>query len=120
MSEETDNISSSTFSYDNDEGVRLSPDAFSLSKLAEALADGDRGGYHKVYEISASDNEIPNSVVRVAAPAFPSSDKVESEIATLQYIACNTTIHRDTPLVYAWNTKVDNPIDPSTGHITGL
>ncbi|KAJ4466142.1 hypothetical protein C8J55DRAFT_440070 [Lentinula edodes] len=115
MFEETDSIS--TFSYDSsDEGA--SPDAFSLSQLAEAVRTVFRiddcvlvklaeGGYHKVYEISASDNEIPSSVVRVAALAFP-RDKVESEIATLQYIACNTTIH--TPLVYAWNTEDDNPV----------
>ncbi|KAJ3860792.1 hypothetical protein EV359DRAFT_48465, partial [Lentinula novae-zelandiae] len=41
------------------------------------------------------------------APAFP-KDKLESEVATLQYIALHSSIH--TPHVYAWNTENDNPV----------
>ncbi|GAW07920.1 kinase-like protein [Lentinula edodes] len=75
---------------------RLCIQECNLVKLAE-------GGYHKVYKVSG-DLRI---VVRVAAPAFP-KDKLESEVATLQYIASHSSIH--TPHVYAWNTENDNPV----------
>ncbi|KAJ3831856.1 hypothetical protein F5878DRAFT_45819 [Lentinula raphanica] len=112
MAEESDILS--TFSYDSDEDAL--PHTFSLSGLQEVVKQAvgipdcqllklAQGGYHKVYQVSGSN--APPIVARVAAPAFP-KDKVESEIATLQYIASHTKIH--TPIVYAWNTEDDNPV----------
>jgi len=46
-------------------------------------------------------------VVRVAAPAFP-KDKLESEVATLKFLAANT--HIPVPKVYAWNSDASNPV----------
>ncbi|KAJ4501000.1 hypothetical protein C8R41DRAFT_749818 [Lentinula lateritia] len=110
MLQDTDHLS--TFFYDNDE--ETSPDTFSLTQLTKAVGAAmciqecnlvklAEGGYHKVYKVSG-DLRI---VVRVAAPAFP-KDKLESEVATLQYIALHSSIH--TPHVYAWNTENDNPV----------
>ncbi|KAJ7057112.1 hypothetical protein C8F01DRAFT_992114, partial [Mycena amicta] len=102
------------FSYDGDEDA--TPDSFSLTKLGDAVNECiDRkcnlvkmaeGGYHKVYEVY-SDNVPVNIVARVAAPAFP-RDKVESEIATIQYIASHTSI--PTPRVYGWNSDDSSPV----------
>ncbi|KAJ6554017.1 hypothetical protein DFH09DRAFT_1318675 [Mycena vulgaris] len=60
----------------------------------------------QVYDVFSGD-EPSGVVARVAAPAFP-KDKVESEIATMQYIAAHTTIH--TPRVYGWNSDASNPV----------
>ncbi|KAJ7652127.1 hypothetical protein DFH06DRAFT_1331335 [Mycena polygramma] len=118
---DTDNCSE--FSYDGEEGT--TPDSFSISELENAVTSlieleatsrncGNlklvklaEGGYHKVYEVLDNKSEILNIIARVAAPAFP-KDKIESEIATLQYIASHTSIH--TPRVYGWNSDSTNPV----------
>ncbi|KAF8962288.1 hypothetical protein BDZ97DRAFT_1599750, partial [Flammula alnicola] len=102
----------SMFSYDGDGD----PDTFSLHELRavvnshfssvcslEKLAEG---GYHKVYDI-VQDDGTPLGVVRVAAPAFP-KDKIESEVATLKFLAAHTRI--PVPTVYAWNSDASNPV----------
>lgn len=104
--------STSTFSYD-EEG---DPDTFSLHELKsvvnshfnttcnlEKLAEG---GYHKVYEIMCMDG-LSLGVIRVAAPAFPKY-KVESEVATLKYLAAHSCI--PVPKVHAWNSDASNPV----------
>ncbi|KAJ6447508.1 hypothetical protein C8R45DRAFT_948495 [Mycena sanguinolenta] len=112
--EETDHCSE--FSYDGDEDA--TPDSFSLTKLGDAvnecigrkcnLVKMAEGGYHKVDARSMFTGDEPvNIVARVAAPAFP-RDKVESEIATIQYIASHTGI--PTPRVYGWNSDDSNPV----------
>lgn len=108
----TSDDASSTFSYDG-EGVH---DTFSLSGLRgvvnshfnanctiEKLA---QGGYHKVYDISKDDGTSVG-VVRVAAPAFP-RDKLESEVATLKYLAAHTNI--PVRKVFAWDSDAANPV----------
>ncbi|KAI5992535.1 hypothetical protein EDD15DRAFT_2388290 [Pisolithus albus] len=74
-------------------------EACHLQKLAE-------GGYHQVYEALRKDGTVLG-VVRVAAPAFP-KDKLESEVATLKYLASKTQI--PVPQVYAWNSDASNPV----------
>ncbi|KAJ6498133.1 hypothetical protein C8R47DRAFT_1010006 [Mycena vitilis] len=118
--DDTDNCSE--FSYDGDEGT--TPDPFSISELEKAvraspMSDPEakcgnlklvklaEGGYHKVYEVLDNNSEPLDIVARVAAPAFP-KDKLESEIATMQYIASHTSIH--TPRVYGWNSDNTNPV----------
>ncbi|KAJ7039726.1 kinase-like domain-containing protein [Mycena alexandri] len=107
--EETDD-SHSTFSYDSEEDA--TPASFSTTELEKVVREHlhsdtcklvklAQGGYHKVYEVLTTDSKPLNVVVRVAAPAFP-KDKVESEIATMQYIAEHTIVH--TPRVHHWNT----------------
>ncbi|EDR02793.1 uncharacterized protein LACBIDRAFT_308054 [Laccaria bicolor S238N-H82] len=108
----TSDVTSSTFSYDG-EGVA---DTFSLTELRgvvnshfnakctiEKLA---QGGYHKVYNISKDDGTSVG-IVHVAAPAFP-RDKLESEVATLKYLATHTNI--PVPRVFAWDSDAANPV----------
>ncbi|KAI6028995.1 kinase-like domain-containing protein [Pisolithus marmoratus] len=103
----------SSFSYDDE----AEPDTFSLHQLGAAVSSHfgqDRcdpkklaeGGYHKVYEVLRKDG-TSLGVVRVAAPAFP-KDKLESEVATLKYLASQTQI--PVPQVYAWNSDATNPV----------
>ncbi|KAI6102360.1 kinase-like domain-containing protein [Pisolithus croceorrhizus] len=102
----------STFSYDDE----ADPDTFSLYQLGVAIDShfGEachlkklaEGGYHKVYEVLQKDGTVLG-VVRVAAPAFP-KDKLESEVATLKYLAAQTQI--PVPQVYAWNSDASNPV----------
>ncbi|KAI6020795.1 kinase-like domain-containing protein, partial [Pisolithus microcarpus] len=102
----------STFSYDDE---LADPDTFSLYQLGVAvdthfgeachLKKLAEGGYHKVYEALQKDGAVLG-VVRVAAPAFP-KDKLESEVATLKYLASRTQI--PVPQVYAWNSDASNP-----------
>ncbi|KAK7055388.1 kinase-like protein [Favolaschia claudopus] len=110
--EETDQISE--FDYDSDD--ETAPGPFSLTKLTEiasttaekncTLVKLAEGGYHKVYDV-LSDGEPVGMVARVAAPAFP-KDKLESEIATMQYVASHTSIH--TPRVHVWNSNGNNSV----------
>jgi aminoglycoside phosphotransferase (APT) family kinase protein len=65
------------------------------------------GGFHKIYDISAADGRCMGAVVRVAAPAFPRV-KMDSEVATLKYVAEHTSL--PVPKVYAWNTNGANPV----------
>jgi aminoglycoside phosphotransferase (APT) family kinase protein len=101
----------SMFSYDG----QGDPVTFSLHKLSavvnshfstvcrlEKLAEG----CHKVYDIVQENGSSPG-VVRVAAPAFP-KDKLESEVATLRFLAAHT--HIPVPTVYAWNSDPSNPV----------
>ncbi|KAF9224654.1 hypothetical protein BS17DRAFT_703073 [Gyrodon lividus] len=102
----------STFSYDGE----ADPDTFSLPQLGVAvdshfgtvceLRKIAEGGYHKVYEV-LQENGTSLGVARVAAPAFP-KDKLESEVATLKYLAAQTQI--PVPQVYAWNSDASNPV----------
>lgn len=102
----------STFSYDGE----ADPDTFSLYQLGVAvnshfgkacnLKKLAEGGYHKVYDVHQEDG-TSLGVVRVAAPAFP-KDKLESEVATLKYLASQTRI--PIPQVYAWNSDASNPV----------
>ncbi|KAI6137239.1 hypothetical protein F5141DRAFT_75254 [Pisolithus sp. B1] len=102
----------STFSYDDE----ADPDTFSLYQLGVAIDShfGEachfkklaEGGYHKVYEVLQKDGTVLG-VVRVAAPAFP-KDKLESEVATLKYLAAQTQI--PVPQVYAWNSDASNSV----------
>ncbi|KAF7326629.1 Kinase-like protein [Mycena venus] len=94
--DETDRCSE--FSYDGDEDA--TPDSFSLTKLEEAREVITRS---TVY----FDDEPFDIVARVAAPGFP-KDKVESEIATIQYIASHTDI--PVPRVYGFNSDNSNPV----------
>ncbi|KAK7055398.1 hypothetical protein R3P38DRAFT_1355404 [Favolaschia claudopus] len=106
--EETDQISE--FDYDSDD--ETAPDPFSLTKLTEIVsttAEKDctlvklvEGGYHKIHDV-LSDGQPAGIVARVAAPAFP-KDKLESEIATMQYVASHTNIH--TPRVHGRTTPL--------------
>ncbi|KAJ7151216.1 hypothetical protein C8R46DRAFT_1008055 [Mycena filopes] len=113
--QDNDNVSS-TFSYDSDEDA--TPASFSITELEKAVREHlhldscklvklGEGGYHKViYDVLTPESKPLNVVVRVAAPAFP-KDKMESEIATMQYITQHTDIH--TPTVHHWNTET-NPV----------
>ncbi|KAJ7098639.1 kinase-like domain-containing protein [Mycena belliarum] len=111
--QDTDDVIS-IFSYDSDEDA--TPASFSTTELEKAVREHlhldscrlvklAEGGYHKIYEVLAADSKPLNVVVRVAAPAFP-KDKMESEIATMRYIAEHTDIH--TPMVYHWNTDINS------------
>ncbi|KLO04574.1 hypothetical protein SCHPADRAFT_840467 [Schizopora paradoxa] len=106
----------SVFSYDEEEGCI--PDQFSLTALrAEAdrifyprkcsLQKFEEGGYHKVYDIKTSDGEDMGVVARVACPAFP-KDKMDSEVATLKYLAKKTSV--PVPAVIFWNSDADNAV----------
>ncbi|KAI6146761.1 hypothetical protein BKA82DRAFT_4155572 [Pisolithus tinctorius] len=84
----------STFSYDGE----ADPDTFSLYQLGACnLKKLAEGGYHKVYDVHQEDG-TSLGVVRVAAPAFP-KNKLESEVATLKYLASQTQI--PVPQVYS-------------------
>ncbi|KAF8127591.1 phosphotransferase enzyme family-domain-containing protein [Boletus edulis] len=102
----------STFSYDGDGEA----DTFSLHQLratvnshfcvACQLRKLAEGGYHKVYEVIGEDATVLG-IVRVASPAFP-RDKLESEVATLRFLATHTEI--PVPQVFAWNSDPFNPV----------
>jgi len=108
MASETDSI----FSYDG-EGES---DSFSLSLLTAAVTEYfqtrcqlvklAQGGFHKVYDVVRTDTKSVDAVVRVASPAFP-KDKLESEVATIQYLAAHTRV--PVPRVYSWNSDASNP-----------
>ncbi|KIM48606.1 hypothetical protein M413DRAFT_60457 [Hebeloma cylindrosporum] len=71
-----------------------------LRKLAE-------GGNHKIYDIisaGAAADDV-KYLLRVPSPDFP-VDKLSSEVATLQYIADNTSV--PVPKVLAWSTEPFN------------
>ncbi|KLO05167.1 hypothetical protein SCHPADRAFT_809016, partial [Schizopora paradoxa] len=71
-----------------------------LEKLAE-------GGFHKVYNVKKENWDELGFVARVACPCFP-KDKLESEVATLKYIAEKTSI--PVPKVIAWNSDASNEV----------
>jgi Ser/Thr protein kinase RdoA (MazF antagonist) len=105
--------SSSTFTYE-DGGTPHSIDILQLRKVVSehmgtpcTITKMAEGGFHKVYDISADDGRCIQAVVRVAAPAFP-RDKMDSEVATLKYIAKHTSL--PVPKVYTWNTNATNPV----------
>ncbi|KLO06344.1 hypothetical protein SCHPADRAFT_838187 [Schizopora paradoxa] len=106
----------SVFDYDEEEGTVT--DKFNLTSLiSEAnrilspkkclLTKLEEGGYHKVYDVRTSDGEDTGIVARVACPAFP-KDKMESEVATLKYLAEKTSV--PVPTVIFWNSDADNAV----------
>ncbi|CAH0045876.1 unnamed protein product [Clonostachys solani] len=69
----------------------------------------DDGAYHKIYDITQT-NSSPTSVAyifRVAVPVDPVY-KMESEMATLEYVRQKTTIPVPRPI--AWNSSAANPL----------
>ncbi|KAM6498531.1 Protein kinase-like domain containing protein [Amanita muscaria] len=100
----------SIFSYDGE----AESNSFSLSLLTAAVAEYFQtpcqlvklaeGGFHKVYDVVR--NGTVDAVVRVARPAFP-KDKLESEVATIRYLASHTSV--PVPRVYSWNSDASNP-----------
>ncbi|KIL71691.1 hypothetical protein M378DRAFT_65710 [Amanita muscaria Koide BX008] len=106
MEKDTDSI----FSYDGE----AESDSFSLSLLTAAVAEYFQtpcqlvklaeGCFHKVYDVVR--NGTVDAVVRVARPAFP-KDKLESEVATIRYLALHTSV--PVPRIYSWNSDASNP-----------
>ncbi|KLO10052.1 hypothetical protein SCHPADRAFT_907227 [Schizopora paradoxa] len=78
----------------------FSPQKCVLFKIGE-------GGFHKVYDVKTSEGEETGFVARVANPAFP-KDKLESEVATMKYIAEKTTV--PVPKVLSWCSDASNPV----------
>ncbi|KAK7413721.1 hypothetical protein QQZ08_012565, partial [Neonectria magnoliae] len=67
-----------------------------------------RGGYNVFYRLEYEDGS--SAAIRIPCPAvvkFP-DEKVRYEVATMQYIAANTTI--PVPKIYHWGTAEDNPL----------
>ncbi|KLO06342.1 hypothetical protein SCHPADRAFT_895524 [Schizopora paradoxa] len=106
----------SVFDYDEEEGTV--PDRFNLTALiseANRIFSPKRcfptkigeGGFHKVYDIKTIEGEDMGVVARVACPAFP-KDKMESEVATLRYIAEKTSV--PVPTVIYWNSDAANAV----------
>ncbi|KAF8517996.1 hypothetical protein BU17DRAFT_15141, partial [Hysterangium stoloniferum] len=70
-----------------------------LRKLTE-------GGNHKVYqEVNSDRYPDVKYILRVPSPDFP-RDKLESEVATLHYIATNTSV--PVPKVIGWSSDPSN------------
>lgn len=69
-----------------------------LQKLTE-------GGNHKIYDIVITGEAEIKYIVRIPSPDFP-VDKLESEVATLQYIGANTSV--PVPKVIAWSSDPSN------------
>ncbi|KAJ3866309.1 hypothetical protein EV359DRAFT_79666 [Lentinula novae-zelandiae] len=121
MFEATDKIS--TFSYDSsDEGaspdLSLSPNLQKQSGQFFALMTVFWSSLRK--EGITRCTKFQPVTMKFQVLSFPllrmhPRDKVEPEIATLQYI---DSMH--TPLVYAWNTEDDNPVIPGVPTNGGL
>ncbi|CAG8950698.1 hypothetical protein HYFRA_00002908 [Hymenoscyphus fraxineus] len=65
-----------------------------------------KGYINRIYEVKSPDLSIP-CILRVSLPVDPWY-KVESEVATMLYVAKHTTI--PVPRVFAFDSSTDNPI----------
>ncbi|KAF9536552.1 Phosphotransferase enzyme, partial [Lunasporangiospora selenospora] len=70
-----------------------------------AICSFGEGTFNKIYLLTMEDGF--QCIARLALPAFRRY-KTESEVATMQYVAENTSIR--VPKVYAWDSDPDNAI----------
>ncbi|VUC21585.1 unnamed protein product [Clonostachys rosea] len=84
------------------EALRVSADALTVSPLGS-------GAYHKVYDITKKEQApaCRTYLFRVAVPVDPVY-KMESEMATLEFLRRRTTIPVPRPV--AWNSSSSNPL----------
>lgn len=95
----------------DDESVFLSFDISALQQVAgerlqkqcTSIIKHGEGSYHKVYLLTMDDGS--EYIARVAFPTFRRL-KMESEVATLQYVAEHTSI--SVPKIYAWDADPEN------------
>ncbi|KAF5558995.1 kinase [Fusarium mexicanum] len=66
-----------------------------------------KGGYNVFYRLEYADGT--STAIRIPSPAtrFP-DEKVRYEVATMRYVAANTTI--PVPKIFHWGTAEDNPL----------